>query len=134
MNRVILMGNLTRDPETQNAGGTTVTRASIALNEKYKDSKGEIQEVVSFIDLTIFGKRGEAFAKYLRKGSYVALEGKLRQERWDDKETGAKRSRVKVIVDDWNFTHASNKDRGGQPSSPAPAQGGAGGMGDDVPF
>lgn len=126
------MGNLTRDPEIQNAGGTTICRASIALNEKYKDSKGAIQEVVSFIDLTIFGKRGEAFSKYLSKGSYVAVEGKLRQERWDDKETGQKRSRVKVVVDDWNFTHASNKDRGGQ-SSAGQHHGGAG-AGNDVPF
>lgn len=103
-NRVILMGNLTRDPEVRQAqSGTYVVRFGLAINERAPDGQGGYKEEASFIDCTVFGKRGEAFSRFMRKGSKVLIEGKLRQGRWQDRETGQSRSKIEVIVDSWNF-------------------------------
>jgi single-strand DNA-binding protein len=164
-NRVILMGNLTRDPEVRQAqNGTHITKAGLAVNERMPDGQGGWKEEASFIDVVIFGKRAEAFGRYLRKGRSVLIEGKLRQSRWQDKETQANRSKLEVIVDNWEFVGGGREEgqgggqgggggqyQGGQPQQqqgsapefPQPSDfgggggnfgGGGGGIPDDVPF
>ncbi len=145
-NRVILMGNLTRDPEVRQAqNGTYVTKVGLAVNERIPDGQGGWKDEASFIDIVIFGKRAEAFGRYLRKGRSVLVEGKLRQNRWQDKETQQNRSKLEVIVDNWEFT-GSRDDQGNAPAPaavaqpaaapdfPGPGDFGTGGMPDDVPF
>ena len=113
-NRIILMGNLTRDPEVrQSQSGTYIVRAGVAVNERMPDGQGGWKEEANFFDLVIFGKRGEAFSRFMRKGSTVLVEGKLRQSRWQDRETGQNRSKIEVIVDDWNFAGGRGDGQGG---------------------
>lgn len=104
-NHVVLLGNLTRDCEVRfTPNGKAVCKVGIAVNEKWRDSTGQDRESVLFIDATIFDKRGEAFAKFHRKGDMAFIAGKLQLEQWDDKSTGAKRSRHSILVSDWSFT------------------------------
>ena len=103
-NKVILMGNLTRDPEvrfTQN--NMAICKIGLAVNRRWKDTaSGEWKEEPTFIDVTIFGKRGEAFAKYHQKGKPAFIEGSLRLDNWQDKD-GNKRSKLYVVADEWQF-------------------------------
>lgn len=111
-NRVILMGNLTRDPESrQGKSGTTIVKAGIAVNERMPDGQGGYKEEASFFDCVLFGKRAEAFTRFGQKGKSFLIEGKLRQSRWQDKESGQSRSKVEVIVDNWEFA-GSKSDQG----------------------
>lgn len=103
-NKVILMGNLTRDPEmrfTQN--DMAICNLSLAVNRRFKDGQGEWKEEATFVDVTIFGKRGEAFAKHHSKGKPAFIEGSLRLDNWKDKESGANRSKLYVVGDNWEF-------------------------------
>ena len=103
-NKVILMGNLTRDPETRTTpSGQSVTQFSLAVNRTWKGADGQQQEAVSFIDCVAWGKAGEIIAQYLGKGRAVLVSGRLDQRSWDDKESGQKRSKVEVVVEDFNF-------------------------------
>ena len=103
-NKVILMGNLTRDPETRTTpSGQSVTNFSLAVNRTWKGQDGSQQESVSYIDCVAWGKPGEIIAQYLGKGRAVLVSGRLDQRSWEDKETGGKRSKVEVIVEDFNF-------------------------------
>ena len=103
-NKVILMGNLTRDPETRSTpGGQSVTNFSLAVNRTWRDADGQQKDAVSYIDCVAWGKPGEIIAQYLGKGRAVLVSGRLDQRSWDDKDTGAKRSKVEVIVEDFNF-------------------------------
>ena len=113
-NRVILCGNLTRDPELKYLpSGTSVCEFAIAVNKKWTGKDGEKKEEVSFFDCVVWDKRGETFAKYMTKGRPVLIEGELRQERWTDKED-QKRSRIRITVSQFTFLgskdDASNKD------------------------
>lgn len=111
-NKVILMGNLTRDPETRTTGGgQTVTGFSLAVNRTWKGQDGQQQESVSFIDCVAWGKVGEIIAQYLQKGRPILVSGRLDQSSWDDKETGKKRSKVEVVVEDFNFVDSGSGDR-----------------------
>lgn len=113
-NKVILMGNLTRDPEVKyTQSGTAICSFSLALNERYKARDGEWTERTSFIDCTIWDKRGEAFAKFHKKGSKAFVEGALKQESWEDKESGDKRSKIGVTVFNWEFVGSGEKKDGG---------------------
>ncbi len=110
--KVILAGNLTRDPETRvTPNGATVVSSAVAVNRTYKDAGGNNVENVSFFDFSAFGKLGETIAKYAKKGDGILLSGRLEQRSWEDKNGGGKRSRVEVIVDDFNFMGGGN---GGQ--------------------
>ena len=92
-NKVILMGNLTRDPEVRYANnGTPIVKFGLAVNRRFQDSEGNWQEEPTFIDITMFGKRGEAFSRFHTKGKPAFLEGHLRLDNWEDKQTGQKRS------------------------------------------
>ena len=95
--------------------GSQVCNFTIAVNRSYRDSSGNQQDSVSFIDCIAWGKPGETIAQYVRKGSGLLVSGRLEQRSWDDKNTGQKRSRVEVVVDDFSFVGGNND--GGSASS-----------------
>lgn len=133
-NQVILMGNLTRDPEVrQTPGGTSVTSFGLALNRSYKGSNGEWQEATDFIDIIAWGPLGERVAQYLSKGRPCLVNGRLQSSSWDDKETGKKRSKVEVVAQDVTFLGGPGGEGGGSGGgSSAPATKPASGKKDDV--
>ena len=108
INRVIISGNLTRDPEIRStAGGMAIMSFGVAVNDRRKNQQsGEWEDYPSFIDCTMFGNRAESVSRYLSKGSKVAIEGKLRWSQWE--KDGQKRSKIDVIVDDIEFMSSSN--------------------------
>ena len=111
--KAIIAGNLTRDPELRNTpSGATVCAFAVAVNRVYKDSSGNQKEEVSFIDCTAWGKLGEMIAQYAKRGTGVLVSGRLSQRSWEDKNGGGKRSRVEIIVEDFNFTGGGNRDGG----------------------
>jgi len=102
-NRVILLGNLTRDPEVRYIpSGTAVASFAIAVNRRYKQGD-EMKDEVSYIDIVVFGKTAENCGQYLNKGDAILVEGRLQQRRWDDKDSGQKRSKVEVVAQTVNF-------------------------------
>ncbi len=97
-NRVMLMGNLTRDPEVRyTPKGTAVCTLGLAINERYTAQTGETREETVYVDIDVWGRQAETSGQYLSKGRPVFVEGRLRLDQWDDKETGQKRSRLKVV-------------------------------------
>ena len=100
-NRVILMGNLTRDPELRfTSNNMAICKFGLAVNRRFKDGQsGEWKEEPTFIDVTIFGARAEPFAKYHTKGKPAFIEGTLRMDTWEDKNGGGKRSKLYVVAD-----------------------------------
>jgi single-strand DNA-binding protein len=128
-NRVILAGNLVRDPETRFIpSGTAVTSFSIAVNRRYKVNN-EAKEEVSFFDISVFGKMGENCAEYLSKGRPVLVEGRLRQRRWE--ADGVKRSKIEVVADNVQFLGGP---RGASADAPAPSGPAPESQDDDIPF
>lgn len=121
-NKVTLMGRLTQDPETRyTPKGTAVTNANLAVNRKYVVD-GDKREEVAFIDLTIWGARGEAYAKYVQKGDLTIVEGYLKMDQWDDKETGKKRSKLSVTVEKFEFLPNNREGRRDGPQEPQQRQ------------
>ena len=101
--KAIIVGNITRDPELRSTpSGAQVCGFSVAVNRTYKDNSGANQESVSFIDCSAWGRAGEIIAQYAKKGSGILVSGRLEQRSWEDKE-GQKRSRVEIVVEDFNF-------------------------------
>ncbi len=100
-NKVILLGNLTRDPEVRyTSGGTAVSDLTLAINNSYTDKRSnERREDTTFVDCTVWGRTAEIAGEYLSKGRAVLIEGRLQQDKWEDKETGQKRSKLKVVAD-----------------------------------
>jgi single-strand DNA-binding protein len=97
-NKVLLLGNLTRDPEVRyTPKGTAVTDLGIAVNRQYTLDTGEKREEVTFVDVTFWGRTAEVAGEYLKKGRPVFIEGRLQLDTWDDKQTGQKRSKLKVM-------------------------------------
>ena len=129
VNRVILAGRLTRDPETRfTPSGTAVTGFSLAVNRRYKVNN-EVKEEVSFFDIVVFGKMGETCAEYLSKGRPVLVEGRLKQRSWET--DGVKRSKVEVVADNVQFLGsprgtAAEGTAGAEPAPETPD--------DDIPF
>ena len=146
INRVLITGNLTRDPELRSTGsGMSVLKMGVAVNDSRKNQQtGEWEEVPNFIDVVVFGKRGEAISRFLSKGAKVAIEGKLRWSSWEDKDSGAKRSKIEVIADEIEFLSSRNEGGSGSgngssggssysaPSAPEPAAEPV--FEDDIPF
>ena len=142
-NKVILMGNLTRDPELRYASnGTAICKVGLAMNRRIPDPNGgPPREEVTFVDVTIFGKRGEAFQKYHTKGKSAFIEGALRFDTWEDKNGGGKRSKLYVVADNWEFVGSGGggggrgaaPEYGGEPSA-APSEVPQAGGADDTPF
>ncbi|HKB56327.1 MAG TPA: single-stranded DNA-binding protein [Lacunisphaera sp.] len=122
LNKVMLIGNLTRDPELRvTPKGTAICQFSLAVNRKFRDESGADREEVTYVDIEAWGKSGENIAKYCTKGRPLFVEGRLRLDQWEDKTTKEKRSRMKVVCDNFQFL-GSARDGGG-----APAGGGEGG-------
>lgn len=112
-NRTILVGNLTRDPEMRyTPKGTAIVQGGIAVNHKWKTEGGEEKEDVLFLDFSVWGRAGETFAQYTRKGDPILLEGRLKLDQWEDKNTKEKRSKVKLTVE--NFQFLGGKREGGE--------------------
>jgi single-strand DNA-binding protein len=112
------MGNLTRDPETRTTpNGQSVTSFTLAVNRTWRGQDGSQQESVSYIDCVAWGKPGEVIAQYLGKGRAILVSGRLEQRSWEDKESGQKRSKVEVIVEDFNFVDSRSSDGAGNSSS-----------------
>ena len=100
LNKVMLIGNLTRDPEIRyTPKGQAVTDIGLAVNRVYSTESGEKREEVTFIDITLWGRTAEVVHQYCKKGRPLFVEGRLQLDTWDDKQTGQKRSKLKVIGD-----------------------------------
>lgn len=128
-NKIILMGNLTRDPEVRyTPGGAPVTRFSLAVNHRYKQG-GETKDEVCFIDVVIFGKQAETAGEYLLKGKGVLVEGRLQQRRWEA-EGGQKRSKHEVLGQVIRFLPTRQSDSKGAEGQEAVADEGS----DEIPF
>jgi single-strand DNA-binding protein len=104
VNKVILIGNLTRDPQTkQLPSQSLVTEFGLAMNRKFKSPEGEDREEVCFVDCAAFGRQAEVIQKYCRKGKSLYIEGRLRYESWEDKNGHGKRSKLSVVVENFQF-------------------------------
>lgn len=115
-NKVILMGNLTRDPEVRTTpSGQSVTSFGLAINRTWKGADGNQQESVSYIDCVAWGKTGEIIAQYVQKGRPLLINGRLEQRSWE--KDGQKHSKVEVVVEDFNFVGGGAGGSGGGNSS-----------------
>ncbi len=119
-NKVILIGNLTRDPEMKyTPKGTAVARLGLAVNRRYTTETGEAKEEVTFIDIDAWGKQAEVIAQYCRKGRPLMIEGRLKLDQWDDKQTGQKQSKLRVVLESFQFLGGREEGGpGGGPLSP----------------
>lgn len=121
-NKIILVGNLTRDIELRyTQGGTAVASTAIATSRKFKAQDGTQKEEVCFVDITFFGRTGEVANQYLKRGSKVLVEGRLKLDQWTDHQSGGKRSKHSVTVDTMQML-GSRDDKSGDnpPRPPAP--------------
>lgn len=115
-NKVLLVGNLTRDPEIKyTPKGTAIARLGMAVNHTWKSESGEKKEEVTFVDVDAFGKQAETLAQYLKKGRPLLVEGRLRLDQWEDKKTNEKRSKLGVVLESFQFLD-SGKQSDGPPS------------------
>ncbi len=121
-NKVILVGNLTRDPELRHIpSGTAVTDLGLAVNRTWTDrNTNQKNEETTFVDVTCWGRTAEIACEYLRKGRPVLIEGRLQMDEWNDKETGQKRTKLKVVCDSMQML-GSRDDGGGGGGYSAPA-------------
>ena len=136
-NRVILGGNITRDIEVRYlpTSNTAVASFGIAINRKWKDSSGELKEEVTFVDCEAFGKTAENIGKFFSKGKPILVEGRLRLDAWKDKTDGSNRSKLKVVIDTFEFVGGKD-DREERPATANRNTNKAVGNGidDDFPF
>jgi single-strand DNA-binding protein len=127
LNRVLLIGNLTRDPELRyTPKGTAVTEIGLAVNRIYSGEDGEKKEETTFVDVTLWARQAEIAGQYLRKGRPVFIEGRLQLDTWDDKQTGQKRSRLRVVAENLQLLGSRQDSEGSSSfssSSPAPRRG-----------
>jgi single-strand DNA-binding protein len=120
-NKVILVGNLTRDPELRyTPKGTAIAKLGIAVNRVWTSESGEKKEETTFVDVDVFGRTAENVAQYLRKGSPLLVEGRLRLDTWEDKQTNQKRSKLSVVAEVVQFLGSP---RGGPEAGAAPVAG-----------
>ncbi|MEI6351419.1 MAG: single-stranded DNA-binding protein [Verrucomicrobiota bacterium] len=114
LNKVMLIGNLTRDPEVRyTPKGTAVAELGLAVNRRYTAENGEKREEVTFVDVTLWGKTAELAGEYLKKGRPVYIEGRLQLDSWDDKQTGQKRSKLRVVGEEMQFLGSREGGGGG---------------------
>ena len=132
--------------------GTAICQFGIAVNRQFKDDSGALRDETTFVDIEAWGKQGELVAKYLSKGSLAMVEGRLKLDQWEDKASGQKRSKIKVVLDNVQFLSSRGSggggagggasapsDDGGEGSAPPPRGGGkpaasSGNIDEDVPF
>jgi single-strand DNA-binding protein len=152
LNKVMLIGNLTRDPELRyTPKGTAVADIALAINRVWNNEQGQKQEETTFVDITLWGRQAELAQQYLTKGRGAYVEGRLQMDTWDDKQTGQKRSKLKVVAESLQFLPDAKGGSGGHipqggnssPSSRPPQQRPQGasaaapedyGDEDDIPF
>jgi len=148
VNKVILVGRLGKDPELRSIpSGTSVAKFSLATDERFTDKNGDKQERTEWHNIVVWGKLAEICGQYLRKGKLVYIEGSIRTDSWDDKETGVKKYRTEIVANTMQMLDKKGDDEGGysgggggyRKSAPAgaPAGGGRGGEiedDDEVPF
>jgi single-strand DNA-binding protein len=151
-NKVYLMGNLTRDPEMRvTPKGTAICQFGLAISRSWKDESGQTREETAFVDIEAWGKQGEVISKYCAKGRPLFVEGRLKFDQWEDKTSGQKRSKLKVVLENFQFIGGradgapggpgpggdSAESQGDAPSSRGPARGPAvpkDTVDEDVPF
>ena len=146
-NKVILMGNLTRDPDVKyTSGGTAIAKLGMAINRTWTNKEGQKQEETTFVDVDAFGRQAEVIGQYLKKGRPVMIEGRLKLDQWDDKQTGQKRSKLGVTLEGFQFLDSGGGGGGGnggggysQGNAPAASSGSSAPSAslpedDDVPF
>ena len=126
-NKVILMGNLTRDPELRyTPKGTAIAKIGLAVNRVWTNEAGEKKEDVTFVDVDVFGRTAENVGQYMRKGRPILIEGRLKLDQWDDKQTGQKKSKLGVVAETVQFLGsapgAGGGEGGGAPAAPRPAR------------
>lgn len=113
-NKVILLGNLTRDPQMKYLPSQTpVTEFGLAVNRKFRTQSGEDREEVTFVDCTAFAKQAELIQQYFNKGKPIFIEGRLKYDTWEDKQGGGKRSKLTVVVENFQFIGGKNDAPGG---------------------
>jgi single-strand DNA-binding protein len=123
-NKVMLLGNCTRDPEVKyTPKGTAVTDLGLAVNRTYTTDSGEKREETTFVDVTLWGRQAEVAGQYLKKGRPVFIEGRLQLDTWDDKQSGQKRSKLRVVGE--NFQLLGSREGGGGGEGGAPRQAGS---------
>lgn len=121
LNKVMLIGNLTRDPELRyTPKGTAVADIALAINRVWNNDQGQKQEETTFVDVTLWGRQAELAQQYLSKGRGAYIEGRLQMDTWDDKETGKKRSKLKVIGETLQFMPDGKGNTGGGGQSDRP--------------
>jgi single-strand DNA-binding protein len=146
-NKVILLGNLTRDPEVRyTPKGSAVTDIGLAVNRVYTTEGGEKREEATFVDVTLWGRTAEIAGEYLKKGRPVLIEGRLQLDTWDDKQSGQKRSKLKVIGEtlqligsrpgagDVDEAGSGGGTRGAARTAPPPKPAASGPDDDEIPF
>jgi single-strand DNA-binding protein len=157
-NKVILAGNLTRDPELRyTPKGSAIADIGLAINRSWKSETGETKEEVTFVDVAAYGRTAEVIAQYLRKGRPVLIEGRLKLDTWEDKQTNQKKSRLRVVCENFQFIDSNRPAEGGgsppvggspgapgaaparsrpptTPSAPSPVGSDDAAAEDDVPF
>jgi single-strand DNA-binding protein len=113
-NRVILAGNLTRDPELRYLPkGTAVAKIGLAINRVWKNDAGESKEEVTFVDIEAFGRQAETIGQYLKKGRPILVEGRLKLDTWEDKQTKQKVSKLRVVLESFQFIDGPRSAEGG---------------------
>jgi single-strand DNA-binding protein len=128
-NKVYLMGNLTRDPEMRvTPKGTAICQFGLAISRSWKDESGQTREETAFVDIEAWGKQGEVIAKYCTKGRPLFVEGRLKFDQWEDKTSGQKRSKLKVVLE--NFQFIGGRGDGAPGAGPAAGEAGEGSQGD----
>ena len=145
-NKVILMGNLTRDPALRyTPEGTAGPRIGLAVNRVWRTETGENREETTFVDCDAFGRTAETLCQYLKKGRPVLVEGRLRLHSWEDKQTNQKQSRLRVDIENFRFVDSGGSREGAARPQPSPSPSTSAGAGadqesesmpsdDDVPF
>lgn len=129
LNKVMLMGSLTRDPEVKyTPKGTAICQLGLAVNHTYKSDSGEKREEVTFIDCEGWGKTAEVLGEHMKKGRPIYIEGRLKLDQWDDKTSGQKRSKLKVVIESFQFLGEKKgadsvpQSQGGQRNNPPSAR------------
>ena len=142
-NKVILMGNLTRDPELRyTPKGTAVAKLGLAVNRSWRNAEGQQQDETTFVDVDAFGKQAETLGQYMQKGRPILIEGRLKLDQWEDKNTGQNRSKLGVILEKFSFVGGGSQNGGttspSQATAPPPTSEvppfDDGPSDDDVPF
>jgi single-strand DNA-binding protein len=120
LNKVMFIGNLTRDPQTKELATTSLVEFGLAMSRRFKTQSGEEKEEVCFVDCTAFGRTGEVIAQYCTKGKPIFIEGRLKYDVWDDKNGGGKRSKLSVVVENLQFLAAAHSVGSNEEAAPKP--------------